>query len=404
MGNPRRVEKLKIKAMTKSGEKVFQGAVVNDMNPYTIGIPHPYKGGIRYKCYASPKSMLDVLMVLARDMTYKCALFGLPFGGGKTCVNVDPLPLTSAERKYITQGLALEMLGANILGYDIYVPGPDMGTDEEIMKYFYLFCAKVNRIIHRPNIAAICTGKPVEFDGIPGRSDATSRGGLIIYSTMTERATETPTFTIQGAGNVGMNVFKLLSSPDFEVNGKVIAISDVSGGLYDPNGLNFGEINEHYTINRTFEGYNNARHVTKDEVLRYKTDALFSAAAEGLINKDNAADIETSTLVELGNAAVTDEAEQILEARGIKIIPDIFANAGGVIVSSFEFRINLGDVPHYVDRKDLKTWVHDELREIMKSTAENVREAQLKYKTNLRTAAYIIAQQQLEFVMKKRNA
>lgn len=399
---PRRIEKLKIQSMTKSGEKTFTGAVVHDLNPYAIGIPHPYKGGIRYKHYNTYEEMVDVLRVLARDMTYKHGLYHLPFGGAKGCINVDASLLSKEELKYMTHGLVLEMVGANILDPDIYVPGPDYATNAETMKWMYFFYGRLNRFLHRPNPAAIVTGKPVEFDGCPGRDDATARGGLIVYDALIKNK-KRPKIAIQGAGNVGGNVFKLLSSENFEVNGDVVAISDIASGLYSPKGLSYDEVTKYHTENGSFAGYKNADNIKPEEILTAgEYDAFFTAAQENLLRGDNADKLKTTKIVELGNAAVTSDAEKIFNDKGIDVIPDIFANSGGVIVSSFEWRKNRGDIAHDVDLYKVETWVHEELAEILKTCVKEVSKAKQKYKTDLRMAAHIVALQRLEFLMKRK--
>ncbi|OGF62191.1 hypothetical protein A2926_00015 [Candidatus Giovannonibacteria bacterium RIFCSPLOWO2_01_FULL_44_40] len=401
---PRRIENIKVQAMTKRGEETFTGAVVHDVNPYTIGIPHPYKGGIRYKAYSSEEDMIETLLVLARDMTYKHGLYRLPFGGAKGCMNLDVSRFSQAELKYITQGLVLEMVGANILDPDIFVPGPDYGTNAETMKWMYFFYGKLNRNLHRPNPAAVVTGKPVEFDGFPGRDDATARGGLIVYDALVKSGKALPKMAIQGFGNVGANLFKLLSSPDFQVSGAVVAVADVSSGIYNPKGLTYDDIAKYYLENRSFAGYKEGDNIKPEEIITAgEYDTFFTAAQEGLLNKENASKLKTKRIEELGNAAITEDADQIFEDKGIEVFPDIFANAGGVIVSSFEWRKNRGDIAHDVDLYELETWGHNELAEILKMCAKEVSNVKRKFKTSLRIAAHIVALQRLEFLMQRKK-
>ncbi|MDP2668958.1 MAG: Glu/Leu/Phe/Val dehydrogenase dimerization domain-containing protein [bacterium] len=400
----RRIEKLKIRSMTRAGEKTFYGACVHDINPYTLGITHPYKGGIRYKKYDTEDLMIDALRVLGRDMSLKFGLYRLPFGGAKACMNIDADLYTKEELKYMTQGWVLEMVGANILGPDIYVPGPDYATNEETMKWAYFFYGKLNRFLHRPYPSAVFTGKPVEFDGYPGRDDATARGGLIVYNMLAKSRVKTPTFTITGFGNVGRNAFKLLSSSEFSVSGQVVAVSDKDYGVVNEKGLDFEDLAKYYKENRGFAGYKNGD-VTKPEdvITEVKSDVHISAAQESVLTKDNADKLEANIVAEFGNAAITDEAEKIFLDKGKLVIPDVFANSGGVIVSSFEWRKNRGDISHDVDLEDLKAVCHKELKEILKMGVEDVLEAKQKYKTNLRMAANIVALRRLEFLMQRKE-
>src|SRR3989338_2127234 len=393
-------------AMTIRGKKDFDAVTVLQINPHEDGQPHPRKGGIRCKKYKSKAKMIDMTKVLALDMAKKNILADLPFAGGKTCININSSEFTTDELWSIFGGLTVEMLEHNILDANIYVPATDYGTNSEMMKWIYRYYWKLNKIMFRPNAAAVVTGKPVDFDGIPGREDATSRGGLIVLRELL-KPTSDLSFAIQGFGNVGRPLAELLNDESFEdMSGKVVAVSDINSGLYNPNGIPYRELSAYHKENKTFKGCSAlGDEIAPDEITGVKSDVFVTAAQEDLINGKNAKTLKCEWLLELGNSAVTREADEILNDRNILVIPDIIANAGGVVVSYLEWRKNRGDILHEVDLKAMVEFVHDELRKVMKKSVEKVLKTQEKYKnSSLRLAADIRALTELDRMMKRKNA
>ena len=397
---------LKFPAMTRNGKQYFEAVRVHQINPHEAGQPHPFKGGWRYADYASKEEMVDVTKTLALDMTDKILLSGLPFAGAKGCVNINPAKFDTDELWSITNALTVEMLVNNILDANIDVPGPDAGTNAEIMKWIYRFYGKLNRCLYRPNAAAVVTGKPVDFDGCPGREDATARGGLIVYSKLVKNKS-VPRIAVQGYGNVGRNSCKLISDESFEyAAGKLVAVSDAFSGLYNPAGIDYASLDKYYSENKIFKGCKLGDEIPPEKIIEAgEYDLFITAAKEGLVNKANAHLLNATCVLELGNSAVTDDADEILGNRNILVIPDILCNSGGVIVSSFEWRKNRGDILHEVDINGAVQWVHEELEKILVRAIKNVLKTQEKYKkTSLRLAAKIFALNELDHMIKRKNA
>lgn len=404
---PKRTIPLKFRAVTGRGKETFEAVRVHQTNPYPTGGPHPYKGGWRYMRYPDKESMLMVARALANDQTLKNAWAGLPYGGAKGIANIDPNQYSDDELEAITKELVIEMLCANILDPDIDVPGPDYGTNANTMKWMYIQYCRINQLLHRPYPAAVVTGKPIDFNGCPGREDATSRGGLIVHDEIMKEISPSkkiPKIGVQGFGNVGYNLCKLLDDENFWIRGKLIAVCDITSGIYNPHGISFKELSAYYTLNHRFNDCPLGDSITPEEIVSADTFDLFvTAAKEGLINKTTAPKLRTSVLLELGNSAVTEEADQILEQAGTIVIPDVAANPGGVIVSSFEWRMNRGDIYHQVDLHERLNWVHEELSKILKLSIRETIDAQRKFNTNLRMAAYIVALQRLELLLKQKH-
>ena len=249
--NPKDVVEMKVRAVTHNGKENFDAVRVLQTNPYPTGDQHPFKGGWRYMSYPSHSAMIKAMRALAIDMNLKIALTGLPFGGSKGCLNIDPSRYTFDEREAITKELVFEMLCRNILGPYIDVPGPDYGTSSEEMKWMYIAYGRHNQLLHRPNPAAVVTGKPIDYDGIPGREDATARGGLIVFQEIVKLHTDYRV-AIQGYGNVGRNACKLLQEENYWKSGTIVAVTDAKGGVYNPKGILFIDLDAYYRKNGTF--------------------------------------------------------------------------------------------------------------------------------------------------------
>lgn len=398
LSEPKDVKEIKIRVLTQRGRETFNGVRVWQTNPSSTG-DVPYKGGLRYMKYNSREEMITAMRALALDMTLKNALHNILFGGAKGCLNFDPAERSKEELEAITKELTLELLFNNALGPNIDVLGPDYGTNPETMKWIYQQYARMNIIMHRPSPAAIVTGKPVELGGFPGREDATARGGLIIFNEII-KPDKPMRFAVQGFGNVGENLIRLLSADQFRANGedhKIVAVSDAESGLINARGMTYDELAGYYRERKTFLGCPFGDAIRPEEiVLAGDYDVFVTAAKEELLNGQNAEKLKAKVVLELGNGAVTYAADKIFNAKGIPVIPDILANAGGVIVSFFEWRKNLSDVLHKVDLGTLLHWGREELSKIMKNSAREVLKIQEEFGCTLRQAAYIAALRRLE--------
>ncbi|MDI3340041.1 MAG: Glu/Leu/Phe/Val dehydrogenase [Sphaerobacter sp.] len=353
--------------------EVFQGYRVQHSR-----LRGPAKGGIRYH----PSVDLDEVRGLAALMTWKCALLDLPYGGGKGGVNCDPSLLSAGELARLTRAYATALVP--IIGSRIDVPAPDVNTDERVMAWL-LDAVEQQTGMHDP---AIVTGKPLALGGIPGRGEATGRGvALITLETLKRRgiAPEAARIAVQGFGKVGGQTVRTLA----EAGCRIVAISDVSGGLYNPHGLDIARIITH-TRNHPrglLEGYpgEDADPIGPAELLTVDCDVVIPAALEGQITEANAGAITAQIIVEGANGPTTAEADRILADRGITVVPDILANAGGVVVSYFEWiqglqgtRWTLDEVRSRLDRMMLDAY--DAV--LARAEAERV---------SLREAAYLLA-------------
>jgi glutamate dehydrogenase (NAD(P)+) len=302
--------------------QVFSGYRVQ--HHLTLG---PTKGGLRFH----PDVALGEVAALAMWMSWKCALTGLPYGGAKGGIACDPTQLSKAELERLTRRYTQEMMP--FIGPQIDVMAPDLGTNEQVMAWIMdTYSVHVGA-----TVPSIVTGKPVSLGGSQGRREATGRGvGYLV-----NRATDTigldiskTTAAVQGYGNVGS--IAALSLARYGV--KIVAVSDVRGGIYNPNGLNLWDLDKHLAKNRTVVGFPEAEPVTNEQLLVLPCDILVPAALERQITEVNAGKIQCRILAEAANGPTTPEADAILAQRGeIFVIPDVLCNAGGVIVSYFEW-------------------------------------------------------------------
>lgn len=342
------------------------------------GARGPTKGGIRYH----PTVDLEEVRGLATLMTWKTALLDLPFGGAKGGVNVDPRKLSRNELERLTRKFTERI--ALAIGPYRDIPAPDMGSNAQVMAWMLdEYSSK------RGYSPAIVTGKPIGLGGSLGREDATGRGTMII---MREAAKdfglpwEGATAAIQGFGNVGSHLARAL----FNQGVQVTAITDAEGGVYAENGIDIPELLEYVKLNRTVAGYPDADALTNEQLWRVPCDYLIPAALGGVITReDNAHDLQCRMVVEAANGPTSPIADKILEERGIPVLPDFLANAGGVVVSYFEWTQNLQQmrweleaVNTALERKMISAW-----RDVV--TLARAREV------NMRTAAYAIALQRV---------
>jgi glutamate dehydrogenase (NAD(P)+) len=371
---PRRVHELKVRVKIK-GEKISLPLWRVHHSKLISG--SPYKGGIRFH----PDATLETFKILALDMTKKCALAGLPFGGAKGGMAIDPSQFTVSELQEITERLAEELFSNNCLHPDYDVPGPDMGVTKREISWILNILDKLNQMTHwgMPNIQAAITGKDIEEGGLPGREEATARGGLIALRKYLELSHQCPgklTLAIQGFGNVGSNIARLAITSEF--NYTVSAVSDKYSGIYAPNGLNIPKVLQWVSEYGMLKGYPDADPVTNAELLELPVHVLMPAALENQITKNNAASIQAKLIEEFANESITPEAYDTLAERDIPVLPGIVANSGGVIVSFSEWSRNRGQRWHEVDLKDINPLVDAELRRIMEHVVEKlyVRSAQ----------------------------
>ena len=286
----------------------------------------PTKGGIRFH----PDATADEVETLAFWMTFKCAVMNLPYGGGKGAVQVDPRQLSKAEIERLSR--AYIQAFARTVGPDRDIPAPDMGTDEQVMAWMMDTYSQQ----HGHAVPAVVTGKPIELGGSPGRKEATGRG-LVYLIREAARHIGLPlqgaTVAIQGFGNVGSNAAHFVQ----QLGARVVAVSDVSTGLYAPDGLDLGDLRHHTELHRVLRGYPRAERISNEELLEIDCDILIPAALENQITAENAERLRCKMVAEGANGPTSLEADQILAERDIFVLPDVLGNAGGVTVSYFEW-------------------------------------------------------------------
>jgi len=333
----------------------------------------PAKGGIRYH----PSVGLDEVKALAMWMTWKCAIAGIPFGGAKGGVAVDRKQLSRAELERMTRRYASEILP--LIGPERDIPAPDMNTDEEIMSWIMDTYSQNQGY----SVPGVVTGKPVSIGGSKGRGGATSRGVMyMIFSTLKKLGVgiDEVSVAIQGYGKVGGFAAQLLH----DAGCRVVAVSDVEGGLYRDRGLDPEAINRHKKEAGVVAGYVGADGITNEELLEIDCDVLVPAAIEGVITARNADKIRAKVVCEAANGPITFEADKILHDRGVFVVPDILANSGGVTVSYFEW---VQDIQAYFWTEEE---VNDRLRAIMEAAYEEVYQLASDKNLSLRQAAHWI--------------
>ncbi|MCH7569840.1 MAG: Glu/Leu/Phe/Val dehydrogenase [Deltaproteobacteria bacterium] len=354
--------------MDDGSVKVFTGYRVQHSD--TLG---PFKGGIRYH----PDVNLGEVSALAMWMTWKCSLVGLPLGGAKGGITCDPRELSRNEIQGMTRRYTAEIL--DFIGPEVDIPAPDMGTDEQVMAWIMDTYSQ-----HKGHaVPGVVTGKPVSIGGTLGRRDATGRG--VVY-TIVEAAKHVGldlqrcSAVVQGFGNVGSVTARDLAN----LGVKIVAVSDRSGGFRNDKGLPVDDLISYKVRNRRLEGFSEAEKISGGDLFKLKCDILIPAAGEMQITADNAGSIDCRLVAEGANGPTTLEADEILRERGIFVIPDILANAGGVIVSYFEW---VQDLQNFF-------WVEDEvnrkLRDILTRTFHEVLRMSEKEHVNMRLAALMI--------------
>ncbi len=338
----------------------------------------PCKGGIRYH----PAVTVDEVKALAGWMTLKCAVVDIPFGGGKGGIVCDPTKLSEGELERLTRRYTAMILP--LIGPNRDIPAPDVNTNAKIMNWLM----DTATALRGEPMYAIVTGKDVAVGGARGRREATGRGVMIVTQEVLARLGKKltgATVAVQGFGNVGSVAALLLH----QAGARVVGVADISGGLYNPNGLNIPELVEYVgrSPQRLIAGYSapGVSPIPAQEVLTLDADVLIPAALEGQINERNAKDIMAKVIVEGANGPTTPEADVILEERGRLVVPDILANAGGVVVSYFEWVQNL----QYFWWDEAET--NARLEQVMRRAFQDVWTLAQEKKVTLRIAAQMLA-------------
>ncbi|MBW2282808.1 MAG: Glu/Leu/Phe/Val dehydrogenase [Deltaproteobacteria bacterium] len=334
----------------------------------------PCKGGIRF----APDVHLDEVRALAAWMTWKCSVVGIPFGGAKGGVVCNPRELSISELERITRRYTTSIM--DILGPDRDVPAPDMNTNEQTMAWIM----DTYSMHHRRTSTAVVTGKPLNLGGSRGRPEATGRGVMIscreALKTLGMRPEDT-SVVVQGSGNVGGIGALLLHREGY----KVLSLSDIYGSIYNEDGLDIPAVLAWIQKHRRLDGYEEAEHLPNEGQLEIECDVLVPAATENQITSENVDRIKARVIVEGANGPTTAAADKVLEDRGVVVVPDILANAGGVTVSYFEW---VQDRMGYFWTEEI---VNSRLEQTMVNSFEEVHTTAKKYDVSLRSAAYILA-------------
>jgi glutamate dehydrogenase (NAD(P)+) len=338
----------------------------------------PAKGGIRY----SPGLTLDTVKSLAMLMTWKCAVVGIPYGGAKGGVSVDPNALSKNELEHLTRRYATEI--AVLIGPEKDIPAPDLGTNPQVMAWIM----DTISMHSGHSVTASVTGKPVDVGGSEGRIEASGRG--ITYLTLEALKylhveDETPTVAVQGFGQVGASTVRLLT----EAGLRVVAISDSKGATYNPHGLDMSALEQHRQFRGTVAGFKKGEDMTPAELLELPVTVLVPAAVEQQITERNADRIRARLITEAANAAVSPEADAVLNERGIFVLPDILANSGGVVVSYFEWVQDLQ--AFFWEEEEINTKLHH----VITRAFYEVLHTSVNKRVDLRTAAYALAVQRV---------
>jgi len=334
----------------------------------------PAKGGIRF----SPEVSLDEVRALAMWMTWKCAVVNIPFGGAKGGVICDPHKLSRTELERLSRRYATEI--SILIGPNSDIPAPDMNTNPQIMAWMMDTFS-----MHQGySVPAVITGKPLAIGGSEGRLEATARGVQFVTRDAMldlEMKPEECSVVVQGFGNVGSISARLLH----ELGCKVVGLSDIKGGVYNPHGIDVHQALHYSKEHGTLKGLHNTEPVTNAELLTLPCDVLVPAALENQLTRKNAAQVKARLIIEAANGPTTPEADHILNDKGVTIVPDILANAGGVTVSYFEW---VQDLQRFF-------WAEHEinvrLESIMTRAYQSTRQKALQTETNLRMGAYLLA-------------
>jgi glutamate dehydrogenase (NAD(P)+) len=362
--------------------QVFEGyRVIHD------NVLGPSKGGIRF----APDVNLDEVKALAAWMTWKCSVVNVPFGGAKGGVRCNPKELSLGELERLTRRYTANML--EVFGPDRDIPAPDMNTNEQVMAWIMdTYSMNAQR-----TEKAVVTGKPIILGGSQGRKEATGRGVVTVTLAALSKLGMMPnkvTVAVQGFGNVGSVSANLI----YEQGAKVVAISDISGGYYNKNGIDIPAAIEYQkNHNNSLEGLPGTEPITNEELLEIDCDVLIPAAKEDQISRHNASKIKAKVIAEGANGPVTANADALLDEKGIMVIPDILANAGGVTVSYFEW---VQDRQGYFWTEER---VNRRLNRMMRDAFDNVYGVAEKHQITLRQAAYVYSIDKVAATLKMRG-
>ena len=372
--NPKRMMIVNIPVRMDSGKiEIFKAYRVqyND----ALG---PFKGGIRFH----PDVNISEVKALSAWMTWKCSVVGIPYGGGKGGVIVDPKRLSKGELERLSRGYVQAL--RDFIGPDKDIPAPDVNTDPQIMAWMMDEFSSIKGY----NVPGVVTGKPIEVGGTRGRKYSTSQGGVFVFEKIVEKLKMDPgmRIAVQGFGNVGYFISEILCALGYSV----VAVSDSKGGILLEDGgeksLNAKEVMKYKEATGSVVGYPGTRSVTNEELLELDVDVLIPSALENVITGENAGRIKAKLIVEMANGPVTPEADKILEGMGVTVVPDILANSGGVIVSYFEWVQNLQNY-YWSERENI-----GRLKEIIENAFDEVwgKKCNLDH-ASLRMAAYALA-------------
>ncbi|KAI0500700.1 hypothetical protein KFK09_018916 [Dendrobium nobile] len=332
----------------------------------------PMKGGIRYHPEVDP----DEVNALAQLMTWKTAVADIPYGGAKGGIGCNPADLTKSELERLTRVFTQKI--HDLIGSHADVPAPDMGTNAQTMAWILDEYSKFHG--HSP---AVVTGKPLDLGGSLGREAATGRG--VVFATQAllaehGKSIKGLTFVIQGFGNVGSWAAKLIH----ECGGKVIAICDVSGAIENPNGINIEELQKHIASGGNLKDFNGGDVMDPNELLTHECDVLIPCALGGVLNRENAAAVKAKYIIEAANHPTDPEADEIFSEKGVLVLPDIYANAGGVTVSYFEWVQNIQGFLWDEEKVNL------ELKRYMRTAFKNIKDMCRSHDCNLRMGAFTL--------------
>ncbi len=341
----------------------------------------PYKGGLRYH----PEVNLDEVKALAFWMTIKNAVINVPFGGSKGGIEIDPKKLSPKELERLTRGFARKL--APLVGPTVDVPAPDVNTNSQTMDWF---ASEYSKAVGKSS-PAVVTGKSIEKGGSEGREEATGLGGFFILEELVKKLKlkKPLTVAIQGFGNVGYHIAKILQESGY----RVVALSDSKGGIYEKDGsLNVEEVKNFKKQNGSISEYRPTKNTVKianKGMPLLEADIFVPAALENVITEENAPHISVKVILEMANGPTSDQADEILNKKGILVVPDVLANAGGVTVSYYEWYQNMKN------QKWTKKKVNNKLSKAMADAFEEMWAIHKKKKVSLRLAAYILALQRL---------
>lgn len=371
---PERVLHFSMPILMDNGQtKIFEGYRVQYSS-----VRGPYKGGIRFH----PKTNLDEVKALSFWMSIKCAVVGIPLGGGKGGITVDPKKLSKIELEKLSRSFVRNL--APWVGPEQDIMAPDVNTNPEIMGWM---ADEYSKIVGKLQ-PGVVTGKPINFGGSEGRTPATAQGGMYVLEETLKKLKLDPkkiTLAIQGMGNVGGIMAELASQAGM----KVVAMSDSVSALYNPTGLDVAAVMKHKKETGGLKIFGGAKNISNNQLLELPVTVLVPAALENQITKNNAGRIKAKVVLELANGPTTPEADAKLFKKGIVLVPDVLANAGGVTVSYFELVQNLQQ--YYWTEKE----VLEKLKPIMVKSFADVWSEAGRHKIDLRTSSYVVALQRI---------